>query len=242
VSMNTYENFKSILASLQKDEPSIRIRYKDSSWFMKLLGALLFFNKGFTTKYITTIGSTIYFPSEQMITSNPIDGCVAICHEYVHIKDSKRYGRLLFSFMYLFPQILALLAFVALPVLFISFKISLIFIGFLIFAAPLPAYWRSQLEVRGYSMTLFVANEYYKELGMNEDNRSVHLFGLANKINTEEFIGSGYYWMWPFGVKKKLYDIVEQIQNGDILESDKVFAVVNSAISSCLDSKINESI
>lgn len=239
--MDTYEKFKSILAYLQKDVPDLQIRYKDKSVLMKVLGILLFFNRGFMTKYITTIGSTIYYPSEKSLMEDLVGSSSVLAHEYVHAKDSKRYGRLLFSLMYLFPQILALISILAIPAFFISWKVALIFAIFLIFAAPFPAYWRSRLELRGYSMTLFVANKYFKSLGLDETNRAANLFKIADKINSGEFIGSGYYWMWPFGVKKNLYDAVEQIQSGDILESDEIFVIVNSAINATCDSK-NESI
>ncbi len=206
------EKFEKLYLALKKDVPGIRIGYKDSSKFMKLIGGLLFFNKGFMTDYITTIGKTIYFPNKESVTSR--SAYKVLAHEYVHIKDSERYGSILYSLMYLFPQILALFG--------LLFLFKIYFVLFFICLLPLPAYWRSRIELRGYAMSLFM------------EHKEGRVFGVEG-IN-DQFIGSGYYWMWPFGVKKELHKFVEKIESGDIL-SDEVFAIVNSAIDTSNDNK-----
>ena len=44
----------------------VSIKYKDNSWFMKVLSKILFFNKKFMTRFTTTIGKTVYFPRGAM--------------------------------------------------------------------------------------------------------------------------------------------------------------------------------
>lgn len=87
--------------------PNIKIKYKDKSLLMKILSKLLFFNKDFMNKYTTTIGNTIYFPTENFINTYPISSISILLHECVHISDSRKNP--LFKFLYLTPQILFLL-------------------------------------------------------------------------------------------------------------------------------------
>ena len=47
----------------------IKIVEKSESKLMKAVAAILFFNKGFLTDYITTIGTTIYWPKASEIRS-----------------------------------------------------------------------------------------------------------------------------------------------------------------------------
>ena len=41
--------------------PGLKLRYKDESTLMKIMGKLMFFNPSFMTQFTTTIGETIYF-------------------------------------------------------------------------------------------------------------------------------------------------------------------------------------
>jgi len=135
---------------------SFDIKYKNQSPFMKFIGALLFFNKSFMTKYTTTIGSTIYFPSEDFIKQNDQGSIEILSHELVHVGQANKYGKLLFSILYLFPQCLAALSILSLLAFFnIGF---LWFLVCLVFIAPIPAPWRAAFEIGGYTMSLFVSN------------------------------------------------------------------------------------
>jgi hypothetical protein len=60
-----------MVVEAQKTFPSLQIAYKDSSWLMKLLGALLFFAPKFMTSYVTTIGYNVYFPNQAFMISSP---------------------------------------------------------------------------------------------------------------------------------------------------------------------------
>ena len=63
--MSFFDEFAKNLAAYD-----FKIKYKNESLFMKVIGFLLFFNKTFMTNYITTIGSTIYYPSREWCEKN----------------------------------------------------------------------------------------------------------------------------------------------------------------------------
>ena len=59
--------FRSFLDHMRNAGYDIRIAFKDESFLMKLLGFLLFFTKEFMTRFTTTIGNTVYFPSREWL-------------------------------------------------------------------------------------------------------------------------------------------------------------------------------
>jgi ABC-type multidrug transport system fused ATPase/permease subunit len=142
-------SFQNTVQASQKYFPHLQIKYKDQSFLMKLIGKLLFFNKTFMTDYTTTLGDTIYFPNEAFVKVRSISSTVILLHEIVHIKDSHKLTKLLFSLLYACPQIL-LLFFI--PMLFISWKFALLF---LLFALPIPAFFRMYFEKRAYLSSLY---------------------------------------------------------------------------------------
>jgi len=101
-----------------KEEMSVdydfEILYKNESPFMKLLSVVLFFNKGFMDKYITTIGSKVYYPSRKWLQDNELASIEVLAHEIVHIRQSNELGPVPFSLSYLFPQCLGALSLLSL--------------------------------------------------------------------------------------------------------------------------------
>lgn len=198
---------------------SFNIKYKNQSIFMKFLGILLFFNKEFMSKYITTIGNTIYFPNEEFVQNNPEPAICILAHELMHIRQAEKYGKIIFSILYLFPQCLALLALLA--------PVSLWFLVFLICLAPLPAPWRTKFEREGYTMSLFM---FYEQLKINQttpDKIRASLLEHSQKINNLYFKGSAYWFMWPFGIifENNIIDIM----NGVIESNDAMYKCVRQA-------------
>jgi hypothetical protein len=219
------------IESLQKHN-DFEVLYKNSSPFMKLLGKILFFNKTFMTRYTTTIGNKIYVPNEKYLTSNRWLAEEIIAHEYVHVVDCKRYGPVRFAMLYLFPQVLALLALLTIPAAFLISWWALLFLLFLLCAAPLPAYWRRNFELRGYTMSLFViAQQMVKNRKPFPDQEiKEELLKTAETIDRIYFRGSAYYFMWPFGVMPYFEKQIDQIISGDISETDEVFVHVMDAL------------
>jgi len=221
--MTKLNRFNLFVDFLKDTVPTLNIKYKNNSLFMKILGFILFFNKDFMSKYTTTIGSTIYFPSKEFVEKNPIAKIITVSHEARHIVDSKRYG-VLFSILYLMPQLLALLL---IPLLFVNVYLALFCLLFLL---PLPAYFRMRFEILGYTMSLFVINELLKENNVPLEKRKELLYNKVNNCN-EEFTSSKYYYMWPFGVEDKLKKAVVKILNETIVKEHVLYLAVKISLS-----------
>lgn len=99
-------HLSSLQEAIKKDVPSFEVAYKDSSALMQVLALLLSpFNPDFLTKYITTWGTRVYFPSKQFFLKNPANSFRILAHEYVHLWDAKEHPT--FKLSYMFPQVLA---------------------------------------------------------------------------------------------------------------------------------------
>ena len=157
--------------------PGFKIRSKKDSPLMRALSNLLFFNKGFMSRYITTIYPVMYVPGWWGKYKNmSLVELGIIAHEYVHLHDRKRLGWL-FNILYLSPQVFSLLAFGAFW--------NLWFLMALLFLLPWPSPGRAWLEFRGYRMSI-----------------AFHYWAKKEKCDldmiVEEFTNSNYYYMFPF--------------------------------------------
>lgn len=200
--METFEEVRALAESM-----NVKIRYKDTSLFMRVLSYLLFFNKTFMQKFTTTIGSTVYFPSEAHVKEEPMTAAVILAHELTHVQDSRDMGSLVFSTCYLLPQIGALLALFAL--LAITFSAWwLVTLAALAALAPWPAPGRAWAEYRGYATTLAC----YTWAGYDAST-------LPEKIS-KNFTGMDYFRMDPDEdrVKSTLQGWVADIESGAVLD------------------------
>lgn len=95
---------------VRKTVPQFKLAYKDQSAFMKVLGFFMTaFNPGFMTDYTTTIGNTVYFPTQSFYEIQTRASFTVLAHEMVHMVDGQKNGPL-FKLSYLFPQILGPIA------------------------------------------------------------------------------------------------------------------------------------
>lgn len=212
-------SFKEIVKSSQKYFPDLKIEYKDKSLLMKIIAKILFFNKKFMTNYVTTIGSTIYYPNEFFVNSRSLSSIIILLHELVHISDSNKISKPVFSFLYLFPQILTLLF---IPFLFINFKISLLC---LLFVLPIPAIFRAYFEMRAYFVSLYCLKHIGDKLKFNVHFEKEASFFMA------QFKGPYYYFMWPFNIDKQFNKAIVKIKNGDKPFEAPIFDVIDDLIS-----------
>ena len=97
--------YEQLLSVIGAEFPGFRVVRKSDSRFMKVLSFLLVVvtfgqMRSFMDGFTTTIGSTVYTPSlwEKMPDE---EKCSILLHERVHLRQQKRYGRLLFGFLYL---------------------------------------------------------------------------------------------------------------------------------------------
>lgn len=212
--------FQDLVTAAQKHFPELKIKYKDQSWFMKLLGFLLFFNKSFMKTYTTTIGSTVYFPSENSVKSRPISASVVLLHELVHVNDAKKLSKPLFGFLYLTPQIFALLC---LPLFLVSWKIALPL--FILFLLPIPSYFRMKFEKKAYLISLYAINALGSRLNFKP------LLSTQEESFLSHFKDSSYYYMWPFsGLRKEFNEGVAKIKEGKRPFEDPIFDILDNLI------------
>ena len=166
---------------IEQQIPGFRIEDKRKSPLMRLLSKLLFFNKTFSTGYVTTLYPKVYVPELPWREKDHVAAIATLAHEYVHLKDRKRMW-LFFNFLYLFPQNLALFSLLGVynPWWYLC----------LLFFLPIPSPTRAWLEFRGYRMTLAVW-EYFLQDRLDAGK-------YVNSIVDRNFAGSAYYWMFPF--------------------------------------------
>lgn len=148
----------------------------------------MFFNPGFMTSFITTIGDTIYWPSREFVQNNPQSVSEVFIHECTHIYDEKRVGSVPFKLGYLFPQILALPMLLLLFVLTWKIVLPLVILCLL----PLPAPFRAYFERRAYFVSMRAG---YSLHGWDPAVIGAHA--------AKNFKNSSYYWMMPFGEDAK---------------------------------------
>lgn len=196
--------------------PDLKINFKDESRFMKIINKLLFFNKTFMENFVTTIGSTIYFPSKQKLQLTQILSLITLFHELVHIYDSK--NNKLFKFLYLFPQTLSILI---LPLLFlVSWKIILPLS--VLFLLPLPAYFRMRYERRAYFISLYTLYRFYKSEEI--------LFQFKNEY-VQNFKTLSYYGMWYLpGLDKQFTDMCKHIMSGGKPLDGEIMNIIDNLI------------
>jgi len=100
MSINEYNQ---IIAEIKREFPKFEIIVKTDSALMKTLNVIIKYStfgkvKDFMTRYATTFGYIVYVPSEW----KNLDRIEVLCHERVHMRQMRRYGRLWFMFTYLF--------------------------------------------------------------------------------------------------------------------------------------------
>ena len=189
--------YDKLLAHIESSIAGFKIIDKRESALMRVLSFVLFFNKVFMTRYITTIYPKVYVPKLPWAPDKPLGRLSILAHEYVHLKDRQRLG-LLFNILYLSPQIFALLSLGAIW--------NMWWLLTLLFLLPLPSPGRAWLEMRGYRMTMAI-NWYVG--GMETNTVWIE----------DQFAKSNYYWMMPFRglVASHIQKSLENIKSGENL-------------------------
>lgn len=132
------EEYEKILLDTKNEFKDFEILPKNKSVLMKVIDAVLKIitfgqMKNFMTGFITVMGNKVYVPNaweDNTLTSK----AEIIRHERVHMRQSKKYGRFLFSFLYLV----------------IPFPIGI-------------AYFRKKFEQEAYEESLKALYEYHGE-------------------------------------------------------------------------------
>lgn len=212
-------SFQNLIQSAKIYFPDLQIKYKKDNFLMKILGKILFFNPEFMSSYTTTIGHNVYYPNKSFVKTRPVSASIILLHEISHMYDSKKIGKLLFILSYLFPQILSLLF---IPLLFISWKIAL---PFLLLSAPLPAIFRMYYEKRAYISSLYVMYVLGKKMKFDPklEERKQNFI--------KQFIGSYYYFMWPFSnINQEFDNAMAKIQSDQHPFKDNLFDILDQLL------------
>lgn len=134
--MAIHEEYEQILKDTKDEFPGFEIIEKKSSGLMKVIDVALKVitfgqMKTFMTGFITTLGEKVYV-NEGWESIPVANRAGVIRHERIHMRQSKKYGRFLFSFLYLVAP---------LPV------------GF--------AYFRKKFEQEAYEESLRAVHDYF---------------------------------------------------------------------------------
>ncbi len=100
---------QALMAEILAEFPAFKVVMKGDS---RLMGAVdvflkvvtLWRMKAFLTGFITTVGYTVYVPAAIWGDQDPFDMLCTLRHERVHMRQRRKYGMALFTFLYLlFP-------------------------------------------------------------------------------------------------------------------------------------------
>ena len=253
-----------IIIREMREEFGTKLKIKQKSFLMNVIGYAMFFNKGFMDSFITVIGKTIYFPRnwetiikicEDHLESGADDSefpivhtpearrlFAILCHEYVHQKDFK--DNKLFPLLYTTPVIYAVAGLAGLIASSWNFQ-WIVLTPFFLYVIPVPAYWRSYFEARGYATNVVLKTLLYGT-PQNRMNNITHMY-------MEHFTGPTYYWMaghpmynkiigkflgrkYVNGVQQmvqdrlnKAIDTIENRDSGELDELEHVYRIVKEA-------------
>lgn len=184
-----------------------RIRFKDESWEMQLMGILASLHcPEFMTRFTTVLGSTVYFPDRNFIARDPAGALRVLAHEVVHLQDAARWGFPSMLASYAFPQILGL------GVLLFPL-IGWWAMAFLVFLAPWPAPGRTYFEARAYALDVLTATPARRERTL--------------EWAVSQFSGWDYYRMQPDTTlaRQQILDWVSKAENGGAKDLMRVLLV-----------------
>lgn len=99
-------DFDFVAAKLLVEFPKFKIVSKRDSWLMRVISGFLWaitfgLIHDFMTRFITTIGYTVYVPGDWS-TWSQAQRAIVLRHERVHMQQRAKYGMVLFTLMYVF--------------------------------------------------------------------------------------------------------------------------------------------
>lgn len=181
--MSHKERFDKAFEFYKGEFPKLSVVEKRTSvfmWIIYIISFMWIWNRRFF-KFKTAILYTIYVSDVDEYGLEYYD-LPNLEHEVEHIRDYKEYG-ILFILGYLFPQVLAVFAILAVW--------NMWFILFLVALAPWPAPFRVMFEINGYEATFtrYIKDGVFERWGEEE----------ALKFLKKVFCSSSYFfmsWRW----------------------------------------------
>lgn len=206
--MDNKQRYDWMVEAIKADIPGFEIKFKDKNLVSKLIGMLVWvFNRTYMTKYTTTRGGNVYFPSREFVSYSYLNAWKILAHEWVHLHDRKEQG-IWFELGFLLPQLGAAISLLSLLSIWFS-NWWLLDLLALVLAAPIPSPGRMKVELRAYAMSMAV---------------NLWQYGYVKESTKEwivkQFTGPNYYFMWPFkeDMKKRLDGAEEAIKTGEVME------------------------
>lgn len=140
------KEYEKILNEIKKEFPEFEIIQKKNSNFMKIIDIALKIitlgkMKTFMTNFITVMGTKVYV-NEAWESYDSLSKTIVLRHERIHMRQAKKYGRLLFSILYLL----------------VPFPVGI-------------AYFRKKFEQEAYEESIKAAHEYYGDQIFTKDMR-----------------------------------------------------------------------
>jgi hypothetical protein len=78
-------------------------------------------------------------------------------------------------------------------------------------------------------MSLFVLNEQLIFFQNQPAQIYERLYKESDKINSAYFVGSAYWFMWPFGVSNQLQNSIVDIRDGVMEGKDEIYSCVKQS-------------
>lgn len=214
--MEDRERFQRAIRTITTFVPKFKVRAKANSLLHMFLAWVMFFNKGYMTKFWTTVGFTTSYPDNE----KALKDWRTLYHEGYHAIQAQQQTRTLMALKYLFPQVLGIPSLVLTIVLLPALTI-LSFFGVnlwdwwllwvfppLVFLLPWPAYWRTKMELEAYQVTLAIAYWHH-----GKHTAETTYVGIIR-----QFIWSNYYFMWPFkrSIELKLRKLLNEVYDMEV--------------------------
>lgn len=107
---------QALMAEISAEFPTFTVVMKGDSRLMRAIDVFmkavtLWRMKAFLTDFITTVGYTVYVPAAIWGDPDPFYMLCALRHERVHMRQRRKYGMALFTFLYLFCPLFVGLAY-----------------------------------------------------------------------------------------------------------------------------------
>ena len=150
-------------------------------------------NPGYMTSFYTTFNGKTAYP----INSNPITDWDVFPHEFIHLKQEKKWTAAIFQPLYLlgipvYTVVAAALAVLGIPlwIWVAPWWTSLVVLGAgVLLSSPVPfGYWRGRWELQAYAVS--IALQYWLKEEVTDDYL---------EWSAHHFTSSDYFWMYPYG-------------------------------------------
>jgi hypothetical protein len=218
--MDNVKLFQNILARAKKElNPKLRVGPKSQFGIHKLINTLLnvIYPKkrqdAYRDRYNTTLGYTIAMADGHGDDAAKFGNWRTLCHEVQHAEDARKWTRVLFGFLYLWPISQGVLFLLAgwVPTIWVPGWWKLLSLGLWLaltavhFIPQWPDPWRKHWEFKAYGISMYLRHMVWGDIS------DEYIEDLAGN-----FSSMMYYMMDPDhnGVKLELRRLAGRIKEG----------------------------